>query len=260
VITKATGQPGKPEIARFVLEGRPQPRVEDALRIGEIARSALMSGGDDPPPEFSGRDGNRPQRDDPAHAHAFFLPEDADHDGLIDHLVVYCKNGFSKEARRRLDRLSRLWLAHGRASNEGERGRKEWRLALEDIAAPEVFGQRSTLLRSSRAWKSVTPYLMPWYAKRHFGVVEQIMREIERRGNFPALTDVAVLDQSTLAKRAIKFHRTRSRRGLAQPDGLGCFLTLTFAEPVVGPLALGFACHYGLGLFGASDEGRHASG
>jgi CRISPR-associated protein Csb2 len=86
------------------------------------------------------------------------------------------------------------------------------------------------------------------------------MREIERRGNFPALTDVAVLDQSTLAKRAIKFHRTRSRRGLAQPDGLGCFLTLTFAEPVVGPLALGFACHYGLGLFGASDEGRHASG
>lgn len=254
VITNSTGQPGKPEVARFVLAGRPQPRMEDALRIGEIARWALMSGGDNPPLEFSGRDANGPQRDDPAHAHAFFLPEDADHDGLIDHLIVYCRNGFSREARRRLDRLNRLWLAHGRTDDEGERGRKEWRLALEDIAAPEAFGQVSTLLRSSRAWKSVTPYLMPWHAKRNFGVVEQITREIERRGIFPALTDVIVPDQSTLSKRAIKFHRIRSRRGLVQPDRLGCFLTLTFTGPVVGPLALGFACHYGLGLFAAVDE------
>lgn len=254
VIANYTGQPGKPEVARFVLAGRPQPRMEDALRIGEIARWALMSGGGNPPLEFSGRDANGPQRDDPAHAHAFFLPEDADHDGLIDHLIVYCRNGFSKEARRRLDRLNRLWFAHGRTDDEGERGRKEWRLALEDIAAPEAFGQVSTLLRSSRAWKSVTPYLMPWHAKRNFGVVEQITREIERRGIFPALSDVTVPDQSTLSKRPIKFHRIRSRRGLVQPDRLGCFLTLTFTGPVVGPLALGFACHYGLGLFAAVDE------
>ena len=249
-----TDQPSRPEVARFVLAGRPQPRMEDALRIGEIARWALMSGGDNPPLEFSGRDANGPQRDDPAHAHAFFLPEDANHDGLIDHLIVYCRNGFSREARRRLDRLNRLWLAQGRTDHEGERGRKEWRLALEDIAAPETFGQVSTLLRSSRVWKSVTPYLMPWHAKRNFGVVEQITREIERRVIFPALTDVTVPDQSSPSKRAIKFHRIRSRRGLVQPDRLGCFLTLTFTGPVAGPLALGFACHYGLGLFAAMDE------
>ena len=103
-------------------------------------------------------------------------------------------------------------------------------------------------------WKSVTPYLMPWHAKRNFGVVEQITREIERRVIFPALTDVTVPDQSSPSKRAIKFHRIRSRRGLVQPDRLGCFLTLTFTGPVAGPLALGFACHYGLGLFAAMDE------
>ena len=33
---------------------------------------------------------------------------------------------------------------------------------------------------------------------------------------------------------------------------------LTFAKPIVGPLALGFACHYGLGLFTAADEDKHA--
>ena len=247
-------QPGKPEVARFVLAGRPQSRIEDSLKIGEIARLALMSGGGDPPPEFSGRDAKGPRRNDPAHAHAFFLPEDADGDDLIDHLIVYCRYGFSHAARQRLDRLNRLWLAHGRTKDDGERGRKEWRLALEDIAAPEDFAQHSLLLRRSRKWNSITPYLMPWHAKRNFGAAEQIVRESSQRGTFPALSDVVALDQNAYPKRAIAFHRIRSRRGLVQPDKLGCFLTLTFTEPVLGPLALGFACHYGLGLFAAADD------
>ena len=251
-------QPGQPEVARFVLAGRPQPRIEDTLKIGEIARAALMSGGGEPPPEFSGRNANGPRRDDPAHAHAFFLPEDADEDGLIDHLVVYCRCGFSHTARQRLDRLNRLWLAHGRAKDDGERGRKEWRLALENIASPKDFAPASLLLRPSREWTGITPYLMPWHAKRNFGAVEQITREIRQRGIFPALSNVAEMDQSACPKRAAVFHRIRSRRGLVQPDRLGCFLTLTFAEPLVGPLALGFACHYGLGLFVATGEDIHA--
>ena len=247
-----TDQPKMPEVARFVLAGRPQPRIEDALRIGEIARAALMSGDGDPPPEFSGRHANGPQRDDPAHAHAFFLPEDADGDGLIDHLVVYCRHGFSHTARQRLDRLNRLWLAHGRAKDDGERGRKEWRLALEDIATPENFARYSSLLGRSRKWVSTTPYLMPWHAKHNFGVVDQITREIGQRGIFPALSDVMVKDRDAYPdKNAAAFHRVRSRRGLIQPDRLGSFLTLTFVEPIVGPLALGFACHYGLGMFTA---------
>lgn len=53
--------------------------------------------------------------------------------------------------------------------------------------------------------------------------------------------------------RPIQFQRFRSRRGLRQPDRLGSFWRLTFPEPISGPLALGFACHYGLGLFRASD-------
>ena len=251
------GQPGQPEIARFVLAGRPQPRIEESLRIGEIARLALMSGSGDPPLEFSGRDAGGPQRHDPAHAHSFFLPEDANSDGLIDHLIVFCRHGFSREARIRLDRLSKLWVAHGRVDEEGIRGRKEWRLALEDIAAAEAFAQVSTLVRPSWAWTSVTPYLTPWHRKNNFGVVEQISREIERRGISPALTSVNVLERNSSSKRAIKFHRIRSRRGLAQPDTLGSFLRLNFAEPVLGPLALGFACHYGLGMFAAVGEAQH---
>jgi len=52
-------------------------------------------------------------------------------------------------------------------------------------------------------------------------------------------------------RKPIHFHRFRSKRGLTQPDTHGSFWKLTFAKPVTGPLALGFACHYGLGMFKA---------
>jgi len=40
-----------------------------------------------------------------------------------------------------------------------------------------------------------------------------------------------------------------SASGLKQPDAHGGFWRLTFAEPVYGPVALGFGCHFGLGMF-----------
>jgi CRISPR-associated protein Csb2 len=57
-VSSAT-QPARPEVARFVLAGRPRPSVEDTLRIGEIARLAVMSRcGGQPPREIAGRDDN----------------------------------------------------------------------------------------------------------------------------------------------------------------------------------------------------------
>lgn len=48
----------------------------------------------------------------------------------------------------------------------------------------------------------------------------------------------------------IRFHCFRNRYELDQLDYRpGGSWRLTFAEPVSGPLALGFACHFGLGLF-----------
>jgi len=53
--------------------------------------------------------------------------------------------------------------------------------------------------------------------------------------------------------RPIDYHRFRSKRGLTQPDSHGSFWQITFAEPVAGPLLLGFGCHFGLGLFTPSE-------
>lgn len=265
-------QPGRQEVARFVLAGRPQPRIEQTLMIAEILRWALMSGAGVPPVEFSGRDENGPLRDDPSHGHAFYLPEDADSDGLIDHLTIYCRLGFSTEARRRLDRLTRLWWEHGRADDDDERGRKEWRVALESVAVPADFANASRLLRCASIWEAVTPCLKSRFDKRRPKTFEalvetyrvQLLTEWQNRypdkpvpsiepmidpgrpGHFAAPLGPGGNLRGTLA-----FARTRAGRGGRQPDVTGGFFRLVFDRPVEGPIALGWGAHFGLGLFRA---------
>jgi CRISPR-associated protein Csb2 len=76
-------QPQCPTVARFVLAGRPPPRIEYAVKIGEMRLATLTRFGRDDagrwraPSVISGRDENgRPLKED-VHTHAFFLPEDA---------------------------------------------------------------------------------------------------------------------------------------------------------------------------------------
>jgi CRISPR-associated protein Csb2 len=270
------GQPGVPAVARYVLAGRPRPRIEDALHIAEVTRLALMGiGSGGVPVELSGRDERGPLRDDPIHRHAFYLPEDADRDGLIDHVIVYCRLGFSDEARRRLDRLTRLWIARGRTEEDGETGRKEWRVALEDIAAPSAFANSSRLLRRASVWESVTPYLKSRFDKRRPRTLEatietyrrQIVVEWERRfpttpppGIEPVLDSanprrfVVPVGQGRTLRSTLAFARTRGGRGGRQLDTAGGFFRLRFEKKVEGPVALGWGAHFGLGLFAAFDS------
>ena len=63
------------------------------------------------PWQISGRGADGRPLADPAHPHAFWLPEDADEDGWIDHISVYIESGIDDDVRARLDRITRLWLA-----------------------------------------------------------------------------------------------------------------------------------------------------
>jgi CRISPR-associated protein Csb2 len=62
-----------------------------------------------------------------------------------------------------------------------------------------------------------------------------------------------------------KFLRSlcRAKRGLTPPDTRGSFWPacashadrrIEFANPIQGPLALGFGCHFGLGMFRRADN------
>ena len=54
----------------------------------------------------------------------------------------------------------------------------------------------------------------------------------------------------------LQFHRFRSRGKETATDAHGALLRLGFREPVAGPVALGYGCHFGLGLFAAEQEHR----
>jgi CRISPR-associated protein Csb2 len=225
----------------FVLSGKPLPRVEDSLRIGELMRIATMGqckrafGEGNIPSAFSGHDlpeGNR-------HRHAFYLPWDRDGDGKLDRVLVYAPDGISEAGQLALARLQRL----------RERGGAEWRLVLEGCGSPDVAVK---LTQPSATWESITPYLHPWHVKKRFNIEDQLRRECRERG-MPEPVVIEAFDEVEIGRgrrrRPIGFQRFRSRRGLIQPDRLGSFRRLIFSEPIAGPLALGFGCHFGLGLF-----------
>jgi len=232
--------------ARLALAGKPLPRIEDAVRIGELARIAAIHKADKlvgtkgVPPILSGHD----MPDDNRHGHAFYLPEDADGDGFIDHILVHAGNGITGHALRALDRITRLW----------QRGGTEWQVLLEQYGSASQI-QGSDYLGAARTWQSVTPYLHPWFRKKNFSVEDQIRRECQERNlPEPEIRPLEVITIKGRQRRPIHFHRFRNKRGLKQPDTHGRFWRLTFPHPVAGPLALGFACHYGLGVFAAKDE------
>ena len=254
-----------PTVARFLLAGRPLPRVEDTVKIGELMRRAALAQfgwrHDEAtdrrvplaPWEISGRHADGKPLRDPSHRHAFWLPEDADGDGWIDHVSVFIRDGMSREIQARLDRITRLWLPPKQRSDEvdAEPGAvREWRLALEGFGRPADFADGARIFGTFTRWRSVTPFLASGHLKAS-GYAGEVRRLLKRRGLPSAdveITELKAIDVGGAPRRAIHFHRFRSRSREAQPDAAGAFLRIAFPNAVQGPLAIGYASHFGLGL------------
>ena len=258
--------PDLPTVARFLLAGRPRPRIEDAVKIGELMRRAALArfgwredestGHRVPraPQEILGRDATGKPLVDPSHKHAFWLPEDADEDGWIDHVSVVVAGGMSADVRAKLDRITRLWLPHKHRSEGGktEPGSvKEWRLALEGFGKPADFAGDTGIFAKSRRWRSVTPFLAAGHLKAS-GYAGEVRRLLARRRLDATCVKVNELEKITVGgteRWAIHFHRVRSRSRERQPDAAGALLEIVFRSPFRGPLCIGYGSHFGLGMF-----------
>lgn len=247
--------------ARFMVYGKPLPRLEDAIRFGESMRLAAMGrarqllGEHDIPCELSGHELDTPNH----HAHAFWL-SDPNERGEIEHVLVHAPGGFGSEAMRVLTALQQV------KRNEGE----PLRLMLEGFGTASLFDKVTPLASEGAIWRSVTPYLHPWFLKKPelrtpeaaaAAILGQLQREWRQRGNdLPKIIEINELDfirHGGRTLRALHFHRFRRKNGLVQPDTRGRLLELQFEQPVRGPIALGYGCHFGLGQFVAvSDEPR----
>jgi len=257
-----------PTVARYLLVGRPRPSVFDTVRVGELMRLASLSqfgwtttpdGRRIPgaPWQVSGRDSEGKPIADPTHPHAFWLPEDADDDGMIDHISVFVAAGLPPEVQRRLERLQRLWLPRSGTAIDDTRDQvdDEWSLALEGFARPEDFAGAAPIFRSARTWQSTTPFIAP----AHLGPAGHPgeMRRLLARRQLDTRLEIDIRDVEIAELRAIgvagslrsplHFHRFRSRRGERQFDTSGAFLRMSFPAEVRGPLAFGYGSHFGLG-------------
>jgi CRISPR-associated protein Csb2 len=124
----------------------------------------------------------------------------------------------------------------------------------------EDFPPRSPVGRS-RKWRSVTPFIPTRHFKRRGtrrdtggedGFLESTLREDLARRGLPEPVSVRRLPDCRLRGRSIRwieFRRERLRGGGTKGGHPGAGFEVEFAEPLRGPLALGYGCHFGLGLF-----------
>lgn len=230
---------------RWRLIGQPPLPLIWALPVGEAARAALIDTarrlhGQRRLPNCLHGPADPGER---AHLHAYYLAEDADADGYIDHLLVHAPGGLDGAALTLLAAAVRLDLP----------GYGGWRLYPQWMGASDDGG----LFGPARTWVSRSVYFPPWHrADASFPPARQIARELVAAG-LPAPRHIEFYGEAILGGIAVlpgDFHAVRER-GKRPPRGSqGIFARLIFDTPVAGPLALGFGCHFGLGQFTPEQE------
>lgn len=238
-----------------------RPDVALTVVLAERCRLALMSqfgaaNGGAPSAVLAGRDAQgNPLR---GHQHAFYLPFDSDGDGLLDCLTVYAPSGLGV---RELDAAARLeWISLS-----------TWHevvtVRIARIAGVAGLTQLGLPFSRSQRWVSRSPYVLSRHPKVNGAGVprlgpdgaqidspaHQLQAEWQQRAgddpSLPSLTKASTWERGPERPSwdGYELNRIKAERPAAVRKGL--FARLEFAAPVNGPIALGYGCHFGLGLF-----------
>jgi CRISPR-associated protein Csb2 len=228
----------------------PQAELFHRAIVGRVAKGRLVDC-----PELTGRDEQgKPLKH--CHRHAHIFPLDLDGDGHLDHIVIYAPMGLEELAQRAIRTLRRTWT-------KGVVGELQVAVAGSgdlDILRllPKPLDRRIEQLLGpsggSRVWISLTPFVPPRHLK-HRGantLIGQINGELASRG-LPTAERVDELPSSAETIALRHFVRCRQWGGVPPPVDIGYAFRLQFAEPINGPMTLGYASHFGLGLFVSKD-------
>jgi CRISPR-associated protein Csb2 len=229
------------------------PPITRALPQAELCHRAtiarLADGRRTDCPELTGKDaGGEPLQD--GHRHAHTIPVDLDGDGHLDHVIIYAPMGLRTEAQNAIRSLRRTWTKGGVG---------ELQLAVVGFGQLDILRRLPGRLGAAidrllgppggaRVWESVTPFVPPRFLKRSGtnALIGQVNAELVSRGLQEA--ESVVVDEGLT--RELRHHvRRRAHGGGPRSSAMGYGLRLSFAQPLGGPLTLGYASHYGLGLF-----------
>lgn len=233
-----------PRLVRYALRTAQPLSHALTVSVGEAARRAtqgrygqLFAGAASPLLSGKAADGTPL----PGHQHAFYLPRDTDADGRLDQLWLFAVNGFGPHELRTLDTLTAMPNPAGGPP-----------IALAPLGWDDVP------LTATR-WRSITPFVPTRHYKergakrdtfpRHQLAAVNLAEELTRR-NLPEPTACLPLPahpHTHLPWASFAQTRLRGEGRRGHDDGAGFVLTLP--QPATGPLALGYACHFGLGQF-----------
>lgn len=199
------------------------------------------------PSELTGKDQQRQPLKTP-HQHAHIAALDLDGDQRIDHFLIYAPMGLGNVAQEAIRRVRQTYT----------KGQDAMRLALaangELHALAQEIDALGPFVRSAKRWLSSTPFVPPRYLKpRGTNTLEgQVRSELALRGFAAPLTvrTIAVAsDDEHVAEAQRQRHFNRIRGKLPPKQDAAFTLELVFDRPVAGPIALGYASHFGMGLF-----------
>jgi CRISPR-associated protein Csb2 len=271
--------------ARFSLDSRALPLVGDGLPFAEQVRRALIRNrvSTSHSEAITGKHADGTPLE--GHEHAHYLPTDEDRDGHIDHITVYAPRGFDDADLEALQSLGTIFRSGNRPEVKlmltmlgGQLRNSAFAGHVSEANPAEVGTTRlpaeagttklsdASIFAESRLWRSVTPFSLPRFPNRGGGKPPrprdlpegQLIRELKNRG-LPEPVSIKPIEgyrvdgfppEGGTTKQPLvrwgEFHTTRYNG--TKGNGLAGF-EIEFPEAGRGPIAVGFASHFGLGLF-----------
>jgi len=247
-------------LVRYTVVGGVRPHIKDTLRVGDTARNACMSKygqrrQGETSNTFAGKDGNGQPLTN--HMHAFYLPTYETQNMEIDHLTIYAPGKFNEgELQVLLTDLKYLYRY----------GTSRVGLVFQGCGTPNNF-QDVQILKKATKWRSITPLILSRHIKYRGsgsgrrmvdGPEDQIRDEIKKRyGEQYKLAKITISDGgregiNNTPVRPIDFFRWRKHGSVG--DSKTYDVRLEFQDEVSGPLVLGYASHFGLGMFAPADD------
>ncbi|MCA9598196.1 MAG: type I-U CRISPR-associated protein Cas5/Cas6 [Myxococcales bacterium] len=270
-------------ISSDTANGEALPNLTDALRRAEMLHGCLVSAaskhGKGPASSLTGKDSRQERL--LGHRHAHIIPVALDDPRRIDHFLIHAQMGFEPAALIALRMVRKTYA----------KNLPPLFLTLAGLGTRKDFERLVPQVGSAVSWVSATPFVPPRHLKRRGAnsLEGQIRAELESRGlPSPMRVEVEIergrqreyagLDlfwslwrqrtgmvsvaeersdatpPARLSTRWRHFRRERSRENRRPPVAAGFGLRLVFSDSVPGPIALGYASHFGLGLFEPETE------
>jgi CRISPR-associated protein Csb2 len=252
-----------PTVARYALVSGVAPSITQTVSVAGRVHDALCKWsdqGEGSAAVFTGLAENGKPHTDHRHAHIFC--ETSGPRESITHITLWAEMGFDEAACLALRRLNKVW-GHGG---------HDIRLVLHGIGHASDFKDCS-LFGKARTWRSLTPFISTRHAKTFRdgrpkmdasgwqvgSAAHDLLRLLALHPQGSAVTIKQLEERERPFQfgshnlRSLQFQTIRHNGGGNRGNSSGSAFTITFPEPVRGPLALGYGAHFGLGLFVPAD-------